>query len=156
LGGSAKGAELVAGPSLLKTALGLRAAGKLLESLDTFTRAIMQDPRMGRPFSNAESFTPAWTGTTPPLRILLKLCDSRQDNAVAYHARGVAYLSKGEYEKALPDFDKAALRLPRDATVFFNRALAYASMDRHPQPSRVITRPWLSAPTMPLPWSIAL
>jgi Flp pilus assembly protein TadD len=50
-------------------------------------------------------------------------------HADAYNNRGVAYAKgKGQYDKAISDFNRAIEINPRNATVYENRGIAYESL----------------------------
>lgn len=46
--------------------------------------------------------------------------------AAAIYNRGVGYLKKGDYERAIQDFDQALRLTPKDADVLYNRGVAKA------------------------------
>jgi len=48
-------------------------------------------------------------------------------NAVAYHNRGMALQSKGEFDRAIADYSKATELNPKYAAAFESRGRAYAS-----------------------------
>ncbi len=50
---------------------------------------------------------------------------SREIVANAYINRGVAYDSKGEYDRAIEDYDKAIALNPNDASFYYNRGNTY-------------------------------
>ena len=126
-----KGGAPPDGPSLLKTALDLRAAGKVRESLDAFSRAVEQNPADAQAFFERGRLNASMDRYESAIADFQETIRLQPDHAKAYHARGVAYLVKGDYKSALSDFDQAAERLPRDAAVFYNRGIAYASINRH-------------------------
>ena len=47
------------------------------------------------------------------------------NDALAYYNRGNAYHSKGQYDQAISDFNKALEINPRDVTAYNNRGSAY-------------------------------
>ena len=51
----------------------------------------------------------------------------RKDRADAYNNRGVAYGGKGDYDRAIADFDKAIQLKPDYADAYDNRGVAYGS-----------------------------
>lgn len=59
---------------------------------------------------------PAYMNCDPP--------QSEQPTEISYRDRGRAYLRKGEYERAINDFDEALRRDPADAESLLNRAEA--------------------------------
>lgn len=44
--------------------------------------------------------------------------------AAALHNRGAGYANKGDYERAIQDFDQALRLTPKDALVLYNRGVA--------------------------------
>ena len=52
-------------------------------------------------------------------------------NAGALFDRGTDYLEKGEYEKAIQDYDEAILLDPLDAITYSNRGSAYYNLGQH-------------------------
>ncbi|MGI9523554.1 MAG: tetratricopeptide repeat protein [Hyphomicrobiaceae bacterium] len=50
---------------------------------------------------------------------------SRKDLSIAYNSRGVAYLKKGQYDRAIADYSKAINLNPRYAHAYYNRGNAY-------------------------------
>jgi tetratricopeptide (TPR) repeat protein len=50
---------------------------------------------------------------------------SKQNLAFAYSNRSNAYAEKGEYDRAIADFDKAIKLKPKDAKAYSNRGNAY-------------------------------
>ena len=42
-----------------------------------------------------------------------------------YSSRGLAYYRKGDYDRAIADFNQALIRDPRDDRSLLNRGLAY-------------------------------
>ena len=57
------------------------------------------------------------------------LIRSEPRNASAYIDRGIAYAKKGEFNKAVPDFNKAIEIDPNSAPAYNNRGLAYRRKD---------------------------
>jgi tetratricopeptide (TPR) repeat protein len=43
----------------------------------------------------------------------------------AYHNRGVAYYTQGDYDRAIEDYNEEIRRNPLDATAYYNRGLAF-------------------------------
>ena len=58
-------------------------------------------------------------------RILDRGRDSANNRAGAYNNRGIAYFSKGEFERAIKDFDDAIQLKPNNVVLHHNRGLAY-------------------------------
>jgi len=59
--------------------------------------------------------------------------------AIIFNNRGTGYSRKGEYDRAIRDFD-AALRLkPDDASAFYNRGIAYYGKGQYDQAIRDFT-----------------
>ena len=54
----------------------------------------------------------------------LAACASSQ--AIEYYNRGNAYLSEGDLDRAIADYDQAIALDPEDAKAYFHRGLAYA------------------------------
>ena len=54
-----------------------------------------------------------------------KRSDFNPDDAVALTNRGVAYARKGDYDRALADYDKAIRREPKYARAFNDRGALY-------------------------------
>jgi lipoprotein NlpI len=52
--------------------------------------------------------------------------ESRQDQAVAHHNRGLAYAVKGDLDRAIADFTEAIRLDPKDALAYNDRGAAYA------------------------------
>ncbi len=50
---------------------------------------------------------------------------SKKDLAIIYINRGAAYYYKGQYDRAIADFDQAIKLNPKDAEVYFIRGNAY-------------------------------
>ena len=48
-------------------------------------------------------------------------------DAEAYNHRGIAYDSKGQYDQAISDYNKALELNPMDALAYYNRGVAYYS-----------------------------
>jgi protein O-mannosyl-transferase len=61
-------------------------------------------------------------------------------NDRAYHSRGGAYATRGEYATALPDFDKAIALNPRFGKAYSSRGIAYAGLGRYEEAIRDHTR----------------
>jgi protein O-mannosyl-transferase len=57
-------------------------------------------------------------------------------NDRAYHSRGNAYASKGEYATALPDLDKAIALNPRFVKAYSGRGIVYAGLGRYEEAIR--------------------
>ncbi len=55
------------------------------------------------------------------------------NDAFAYNNRGVAYRSKGQYDQAISDFNKALEINPRYARAHYNRGNTYYQMGRYDQ-----------------------
>ncbi len=53
--------------------------------------------------------------------------ESRPDQAVAHHNRGLAYAVKGDLDRAIADFSEAIRLDPKDVWSYHNRGLAYAA-----------------------------
>ena len=51
-----------------------------------------------------------------------------ETDAMAYYDRGNAYLNKGQYNKAISDYNRAIEINPGDATAYFNRGSAYVNI----------------------------
>lgn len=51
--------------------------------------------------------------------------ETKENIAVAYRLRGIAYGKKGDDERAIKDFDKIIALYPKNANSYFKRALAY-------------------------------
>src|SRR5215475_10165435 len=52
---------------------------------------------------------------------------STENRAIAFNNRGRAYAGKGQYDRAIQDFDEAIRLKPNDAIAFYNRGRAYAA-----------------------------
>lgn len=53
------------------------------------------------------------------------------NKARVYNGRGVAYINKGQYDKALADFSRALEINSNYANIYYNRAYAYTNKDEH-------------------------
>lgn len=51
--------------------------------------------------------------------------ETKENIAVAYRLRGIAYGKKGDNDLAIKDFDKLIAFYPKNANSYFRRALAY-------------------------------
>ena len=51
--------------------------------------------------------------------------ETKENIAVAYRLRGIAYGKKGDDDRAIEDFDKIIALYPKNANSYFKRALAY-------------------------------
>jgi len=51
--------------------------------------------------------------------------EEQKENADAYHKGGYTYGEKGEYEKAIADYNKAIELNPNDADAYYNRGCTY-------------------------------
>ena len=51
--------------------------------------------------------------------------ETKENIAVAYRLRGIAYGKKGDEDRAIKDFDKIIALYPKNANSYFKRALAY-------------------------------
>lgn len=63
--------------------------------------------------------------------VIARRVADEQDLATAYKNRGNAYDDKGEYARALEDYDEAVKINPRDADAFNSRGTTYAALARH-------------------------
>jgi protein O-mannosyl-transferase len=61
-------------------------------------------------------------------------------NDRAYHSRGSAYATKGQYATALPDFDRAIALNPRFVKAYSGRGIAYAGLGKYEEAIRDHTR----------------
>jgi len=52
-------------------------------------------------------------------------------DAAAYNNRGLTYMRKGQYDRAIPDFSKAIEIDPMYARAYYNRGIAYGKKDQH-------------------------
>ena len=50
---------------------------------------------------------------------------SKENLAFAYYNRGIAYDDKGQYDRAIADYDTAIKLNPKDADFYFNRGTSY-------------------------------
>jgi tetratricopeptide (TPR) repeat protein len=57
--------------------------------------------------------------------------ETRKKLAVTYHNRGIAYGNKGQYDRAIADFDQAIRLNPNDADFFRNRGSVYADKKQY-------------------------
>ena len=57
--------------------------------------------------------------------------EEKDDKSKAFYNRGNIYMSLGEYQKAINDYDQAIAINPKDAMVFCNRGFAYANLGEH-------------------------
>ncbi|MGB0631416.1 MAG: tetratricopeptide repeat protein [Alphaproteobacteria bacterium] len=53
---------------------------------------------------------------------------SDRRNPAYYGNRGLTYFRKGEFHRAIADYDRALALSPEDAITFANRALAYSKL----------------------------
>ena len=75
------------------------------------------------------------TDTNPDLAIrgcsaIIEMVSPRQSNeslAIAYANRGLAYHNKGEYDRAIKDYDKAIALNPKDPDPYYNLGRTYDS-----------------------------
>ena len=51
--------------------------------------------------------------------------ETKENIAVAYRLRGIAYGKKGDDDRAIKDFDKVIALYPKNANSYFKRALSY-------------------------------
>jgi tetratricopeptide (TPR) repeat protein len=51
--------------------------------------------------------------------------ETKENIAVAYRLRGIAYGKKGDEDRAIKDFDRIIALYPKNANSYFKRALAY-------------------------------
>ncbi len=56
---------------------------------------------------------------------------TKSENAEFYGSRGLAYLEKRQYEKAISDFNKALKLNPADADAYHNRGRAYGEQSQY-------------------------
>ena len=49
----------------------------------------------------------------------------------AYYNRGTAYAEKGDFDRAIEDFDKVLELNPEDAAAYFNRGTAHSALNQH-------------------------
>jgi tetratricopeptide (TPR) repeat protein len=54
-----------------------------------------------------------------------------KDLAFAFNSRGLAYANKGQYDRAIQDYDQAIKLNPNHANTFSNRGLAYDDKGQH-------------------------
>ncbi len=59
--------------------------------------------------------------------------DTKKNIALAYSNRGLAYGDKGEYDRAITDYDKAIALNPEDAVAYYNRGVAYEELGNKQQ-----------------------
>lgn len=64
---------------------------------------------------------------TPLLSVRYSFAVEPSMDAEAYYNRGIAYDNKGEYDRAIADYNKALEINPRHAGAYNNRGLAYYS-----------------------------
>ncbi len=71
----------------------------------------------------------------------------KPNDAGAYNLRGLAYDGKGDYDRAIADYNEA-IRLKRDyAVAYNNRCLAYERKATMSAPSRIAAKPFASSLT---------
>ena len=51
--------------------------------------------------------------------------ETKENIAVAYRLRGIAYGKKGDFERAIKDFDMLVALYPKNANSYFRRAFAH-------------------------------
>src|SRR5215475_9343965 len=56
---------------------------------------------------------------------------STKDRAAAFYNRGIAYRGKGQFDRAIQDYDEAIRLNPNNASAFFMRGNAYAGKDQY-------------------------
>ena len=62
--------------------------------------------------------------TIAPSRIIMRRCGCKPDFAQALSDRGAAWYFKGEYQKAIADYDEAIRLDPNNARTYTNRGTA--------------------------------
>jgi tetratricopeptide (TPR) repeat protein len=89
-----------------------------------------QRPAQGQKFKNIELCNRV-DRDSPDIRIngCTALIDSGKETpkvvVIAYNNRGNAYIAKGEYDRAIQDFDQSIMLNPNYAKAFNNRGVAY-------------------------------
>jgi len=56
---------------------------------------------------------------------------SKKDLATVHYNRGISYAIKGDFDRAIADYDKAIKLNPKDADVYYNRGNAYQRKGQH-------------------------
>ncbi|CAC9984241.1 hypothetical protein [uncultured Gammaproteobacteria bacterium] len=56
--------------------------------------------------------------------------EEKDDKSKAFYNRGNIYMSLGEYQKAINDYDQAIAINPKDARSFYNRGLSYRKLEK--------------------------
>ena len=56
--------------------------------------------------------------------------EEKDDKSKAFYNRGNIYMSLGEYQKAINDYDQAIALNPKDARSFYNRGLSYRKLEK--------------------------
>ena len=64
-------------------------------------------------------------------RVLRGKEKKEKENADAYHKGGDTYDEKGEYDKAIADYNKAIELNPNDADAYYNRGCTYGEMGEY-------------------------
>src|SRR5262245_24483189 len=57
--------------------------------------------------------------------------ETKQNLATAFYNRGLAHVNKGDYDRAIPDFDEAIKLNPKEALTFNSRGFAFANKGDH-------------------------
>ena len=87
---------------------------------------------VGAPPASADRYSDCAQSADPDRRIrgctqILKRGkrEGRRSRHAAHYNRGISYARKGQYDRAIADYDQAIKINPRDAMVYYNRGLAY-------------------------------
>ena len=71
--------------------------------------------------------------TTAPFRTTARRSRINPKFAAAYNNRGVAYDHKGDYDRAIQDYEQAIKLMPGFAQAYFNRGNAYLGKSQYAQ-----------------------
>src|SRR5260370_8214037 len=77
--------------------------------------------------------------------------EATENLAVVFTNRGGAYVLKGQYDRAIQDYDQAIKLNPKFANAFTNRGGAYFSNGQYNRPIQDYDQPLNLTPTSPTP-----
>jgi tetratricopeptide (TPR) repeat protein len=103
-----------------------------------FTRAIRENPNDPHGYTGRADANRLLGEVDEAIADCNKAIELDQKFGPAYFYRGLAYFTKHDHDRAVDDYTRAAERMPKQATIYYNRAMVYLARKKEGDGDRAL------------------